>query len=285
MILFLADGRLGNQLFQYAFLNSVAGKNEKIVAFNMQQLVDCFDINSVNFLHINLGKYSLFFVRKFVKPFLTKVLVNTRIIGYIKQESRDGFLLPTCDKRKGTFPVTLVETGFFQSERLFDQKKIGINIKERYVKEAREFLDQISDDKEKIFIHVRRGDYLRENYLGSQGIDLPKSYFMNAIMKMVQTVKDPIFVFVTDDPGYVECCFEEIPNKVISRKSMATDLAIMSLCEYGIVSNSSFSWWGAYLMASRRKAIFPKYWYGWKRKVESNVSIQPWWAETIEVEP
>ena len=64
---------------------------------------------------------------------------------------------------------------------------------------------------------------------------------------------------------------------------MATDLAIMSLCEYGIVSNSSFSWWGAYLMKNRKEVIFPKYWYGWKQRVESHVGIQPEWAKLIDV--
>ena len=91
------------------------------------------------------------------------------------------------------------------------------------------------------------------------------------------------FIFLSDDAGFVECCFEDIENKYISRNSMTVDLAIMSLCLYGIVSNSSFSWWGAYMMKDRKKVVFPKYWYGWKIKVESHVNIQPEWAEVIEV--
>ena len=91
------------------------------------------------------------------------------------------------------------------------------------------------------------------------------------------------FIFLSDDAGFVECCFEDIENKYISRNSMTVDLALMSLCLYGIVSNSSFSWWGAYMMKDRKKVVFPKYWYGWKNKVESHVDIQPEWAEVIEV--
>ena len=63
---------------------------------------------------------------------------------------------------------------------------------------------------------------------------------------------------------------------------MGVDLAIMSLCEAGICSNSSFSWWGAYLIKDRKKVIMPRYWYGWKQKIESHIRIQPEWAETIE---
>ena len=97
-------------------------------------------------------------------------------------------------------------------------------------------------------------------------------------------VENPFFVFLTDDPTFVECCFSDIENKTVSKNNMATDLAIMTSCEYGVVSNSSFSWWGAYLMKSRKKVIFPKYWYGWKHKTESHINIQPKWADVIDVE-
>ena len=65
---------------------------------------------------------------------------------------------------------------------------------------------------------------------------------------------------------------------------MPTDLAIMNLCEYGVVANSSFSWWGAWMMKNRKKVIFPKYWYGWKLRIESHVGIQPSWCEVIDIE-
>jgi Glycosyl transferase family 11 len=88
---------------------------------------------------------------------------------------------------------------------------------------------------------------------------------------------------LSDDPSYVECCLSEFKNKIISKNSMGIDLAIMSLCGAGICSNSSFSWWGAYLMKDRKKVIMPKYWYGWKQKKESHVGIQPKWTEVIDI--
>jgi hypothetical protein len=36
-------------------------------------------------------------------------------------------------------------------------------------------------------------------------------------------------------------------------------------------------------MKERKKVIFPKYWYGWKSKIESHIDIQPSWAKVIEV--
>jgi len=131
---------------------------------------------------------------------------------------------------------------------------------------------------------VRRGDYLFEKYLDEVGIDLPRSYFTKAMEAIKKEVENPFFIFLSDDPAFVACCFQDEKNKYISRNDMGVDLALMTLCEYGIVSNSSFSWWGAYLMQNRKKVIFPNYWYGWKQKIASHIDVQPSWAEVIEVE-
>ena len=42
------------------------------------------------------------------------------------------------------------------------------------------------------------------------------------------------------------------------------DLCLMSLCSGGIIANSSFSWWGAWLQKDRGKIIAPdpKKWFG-----------------------
>jgi hypothetical protein len=282
MILFLSDGRLGNQLFQYAFLNTIRKDNEKIIASNMEQFVDRFDIDNELFIHVATNKYSRFIIKKFFKPLLM-FLVNIKLIGYIKQNRNATSLLSTYSEQKGVFPIRLVETNFFQSEKFFCSTRVDFALKENYINEAKKILEQISDEFTKVFVHVRRGDYVFEEYLDNQGIDLPKKYFLDAIEKIKQEVENPFFIFLSDDSGFVECCFSDIENKYISRNSMATDLALMSLCEYGIVSNSSFSWWGAYMMKERKKVIFPKYWYGWKSKIESHIDIQPSWAKVIEV--
>lgn len=283
MIIFIGDGRLGNQLFQYAFLNTIAKKNEKIVVVNMEQLIEIFDIENKNLKNIQLGKYCRFLARRALIPFL-EIFVRLKLINYVYQNRDEKFLpLPTFSIHKGLFPITLVKTDFFQSENFFAQDKIDFRIKEKYIDDAKSFLTNIPSGFTKIFVHVRRGDYLFEEYFGIKGINLPKNYYEKAIRVITKDVKKPYFIFLSDDPEFVECCFEYIENKIISRNSTGIDLAIMSLCEYGIASNSTFSWWGAYLMKNRKRVIFPKYWLGWKSKIEYPKGIIPEWAEVLDV--
>lgn len=281
MIFFISDGRLGNQAFQYAFLNSKAEINEKVVCINMGQFVSYFDFNNQNFIFLSSSRITLFLYKNIVSKILSS-LVRFKVIGCIDQLRVAGTPMPEVLKIKGIIPFTYVKTGFFQSEKLFIDEKIDFFLKEKYVKKARSIL-LIQPENEKVFIHVRRGDYISLVYQGEQGIDLPKQYFLNAIKEIEKNVDNPFYIFLTDDPGFVRCCFDEIENKFISEEDPATDLAIMSLCRYGIVSNSSFSWWGAYLAADKRMMIFPKYWYGWKKRIESHPSIQPSWSTVIDV--
>jgi hypothetical protein len=280
MILFFSDGRLGNQLFQYSFLNSLSKKNERIVCFNMKNFSENFIINNKKFTSIKLSRVQIFFYKKlFIRLFDFFSLI--KIVNVVSQSREGRKSLPEYSFVKGILPITYVKTGFFQSELMFDPGKVDFSLKENDLKVALSILSGLGEH-EFVFVHVRRGDYLNETYEGIRGIDLPRDYFTKAMNEISSTVKRPFYIFVTDDYGYVECCFSDVKCKFISKESMSIDLALMSLCQNGIASNSSFSWWGAYLMLDRKEVIFPRYWYGWKIKKESHPCIQPSWGKILD---
>jgi len=284
MIIFINDGRLGNQIFHFAFLRRIARRKELMLLINMEMYFQAFDFEKSGIWHS--GNHYLFLLaRFFFLPFL-KSLARARIIssvGIKKNAEQDADSLDFVERR-GLFSfLRFVETDFYQSEKYFLPDFVcSIKMKAQYLREADIFLRSISDDFKKVFVHVRRGDYINEVFMNERGIDLPKAYFKKAIELIKQEVQNPFFIFLTDDPSYCSDCFEELENKTISMNSMFVDFAIMMLCDAGIISNSSFSWWGAYLMKSKGRLIAPRYWYGWKQKVEFPACIQASCFKTIE---
>jgi Glycosyl transferase family 11. len=290
MIIYFSDGRLGNQIFQFVFLCSISNSNERILTFFMGNFFEIFEINNCNIKDISVkNRYVNFLIRKVIFPTVDKIFKGLAKfqITTLYEQKRDinKFPLPEYVVKKGYIPIKYVAPDFYQSERLFRKEILGkMKIKEKYLKEAKNIINSLPKDTEKVFIHIRRGDYVDLTFLGQKGIVLPKSYYLNAVSELNKEVRNPFYIFVSDDPDYVRDCFENIEPKYISSNSVGVDLSLMSLCEYGVCSNSTFSWWGAYLMKNRKKVIFPKYWFGWKQKIESHPGIYPDFATIIEVE-
>ena len=129
-----------------------------------------------------------------------------------------------------------------------------------------------------IFIHIRQSDNIgREEYHPI----LPISYFENALGYFAEDT--PCFVF-TDDIDWCkkQSFFDQdrfMFNDSNDRYEYQTidgtgqmqntllpqvDLCLMSLCSGGIIANSSFSWWGAWLQNGKGNIIAPdpEKWYG-----------------------
>jgi len=270
MIIFFSAGQLGNQIFQYVYVESLCKDNEKIVT-SFCEYFDIFEYDDRKYVFVN--KYIRFILRRFLT-----ILMKLRVITYIKQKQKiyKGQIVDVDDTifKKGILGNIKVVDGFFQSKKFV---KFQPKIKEIYIKKAKEFLaDIVGKDYHLVFIHIRRGDYLDWSVLGEKDPSLPVEYYKKQIDYFLDKLNNPFFIFLSNDIGFVEKEFGYLKNKKISKNSVGVDLAIMSLCEYAIVSNSTLSWWGAYLMKKRKIVFAPKYWVGWK----SNV----WFPEGIEVD-
>ena len=63
---------------------------------------------------------------------------------------------------------------------------------------------------------------------------------------------------------YIPYCKEVFPEGVLFSDGTndLVDLCLMSLADHNIISNSSFSWWGAYLNQNQNKKIItPSNWF------------------------
>ncbi len=290
MILFLSDGRLGNQLFQYAFLNTIAKDNEKIIVSGFEDLKEVFEIDNIIFLN-KKNRLIRAFLFRICKPILNffadKNIISSIAVNHEKVLDRYRRETTTFTKSEGFFNFfTFVKLGFFQSEKFFDKVVVQqLKIKDKYLDEANEFLKSVPQDSNKIFVHIRRGDYKEFTVYGKSTL-LPISYFHSQIEWFMKNKTNTYFIFLSDEPDFLEKEFAYIKNKAIPiNNSVGMDLAIMTKCNGAILSPSSFGWWGSYLMQKRDIVIAPKYWLGFNTGIDFGTCISncPSFATQINI--
>ena len=178
---------------------------------------------------------------------------------------------PNIEQKWGKFHYEHIEPskdnptafcGFYQSEKYF--KKHSEAIRDLF-SPPRSFINKVL--KEYPFfanetvaaINVRRGDYLTQ--LTRHPV-VSLEYINEAYESLPSHDK---LLIMSDD---IEWCKENIklPNLVFSDNSKFWDaegIWLLSLCDHFIISNSTFSWWGAWLSRTDNKVVIaPSTWFG-----------------------
>jgi hypothetical protein len=285
VIIFFGEGRLGNQLFQYAFLKNFAKKGELIFTNNFSELLELFDIQD-NIINIR-NKHLVFITKKILVVFLKK-LARLRVISYC-QANKEKINNLTREKDsykflRGLFPIIFIFPGYFQSENFFDKKNLAnLKIKSKYKNRAKAILSKAPKNRQKIFVHIRRKDYKKINhhFLGKHYFSLPLTYYKNSFNYLSKRIKNPYYIFFSDDIDFVKENFKKITPGFISENSMFIDFTMMTLCNGGIASNSSFSWWASYFMKKKKFVLVPKYWLGFNNKLVHPIGIYPNFSKII----
>ena len=254
------NGRLGNQMFQYASLRGIAAKNG----------YDWCIPSDKSYHRDNYGLFETFMMTN----------VGPKNLGMVQgdyvQENDHCFLEDFFTQ----LPDNVSLDGYFQTEKYFAHIKDEIledfTFREDYLTPCMEYIDSL--DAAPIFLHIRQSDNIgREEYHPI----LPLTYFEDALKEFPEDT--PCFVF-TDDMEWCKSqeffkqdrfLFNESNGRYTYRTIDGTgqmqntllpqvDLCLMSLCSGAIIANSSFSWWGAWLQNDRGKVIAPspKKWFG-----------------------
>ena len=231
-------GGLGNQLFGLA---ACLGLSERIGLDAAYSLVN-----------YGLDNPRKFEIGKIVDSFDLK-LVND--YEYVFKESKYyEFDEASLDVSPGT-----VMRGYFQSYRYFS------NID----KLLRSAILNASEDKvtpgsvERIAIHQRRGDYLLPIYSDFHGV-ASNQYFVSAV-RTLRNIWGPVPVDVfSDSPEEGVRLASEISDAIYREDTGMNPLEVLfelSRYRYLVGSNSSFSWWAAFLAEHQYgNVIFPKPW-------------------------
>lgn len=116
-----------------------------------------------------------------------------------------------------------------------------------------------------IIVHIRRGDYL--NHAETIGV-LDFAYFKNALDAIPRNENSEFWIFsdsltVAKDFAHF-ATLPDLRTSIIQAPSDSPDAESMLLMTLGsalVISNSTFSWWGAYLNKNADFIIAPKKWF------------------------
>jgi len=264
MIVFFEYGRLGNQLFQYAALKELY-PTQRILFIGCGELRQA--LASVDAIIIKKEKLPRLLLAGLKRLF--PALAKIHIIGTI-QESRENSRY-AVKKARGALSIYLLKPSDFQHSTMLEKIKPSLMLNDVLFRKASDWLNEKnikSNNENLVFVHVRRGDYLTWPSREYPAV-LDKHWYIQAMDQVRAKVKNPIFLLLSDDPYYAKDCFGDQPDILISENDMLVDLALMSQCQHGILSASSFAWWGAWFSKAHNTDegtyIAPKYWGGHRK--------------------
>jgi len=225
------NGRLGNQLFQYAACYSTAkrlGVEFFIPSKNVYEIKPdgCFDYSNNKWIEYQFRMYDCFN--------LTAQIKNENVNHTYKEPHFhfDSNFLNIKDS-------TSVE-GYFQSEKYFELYKDEIinefQFKEEIKNLAKRYFENFKD-KEVITIHIRRGD----NVINPVFPTISMEYIQTAINEF--TDKEYNYLIISDDILYCKQLFPNSDNiRFSTGENDFVDMCLMRMADHNIISNSSFSW-------------------------------------------
>ena len=269
-------GGLGNQMFQYSFARLLEALTNEEVKIDMSAY-DCNNADEVR------------------KPRLLKYNISLDIASPddIKKNRRfqvKNSPLTTGDKIKMLFEIALNRKYFFETDR----KLIKYNYFDGYWQSWR-YVDVVAEQlraefkpnytmhentlaiqntmqgENSVFIGVRRGDYLAEQeHYGSLG----EQYYNAAIKKVLESVSNPVFYVFSNDIAWVKENLNFSDRKVIYREQEEIiddfeELQLMRSCKNAIIGNSTFHWWGAWLIENKDKIVVAPYnWFFDEKQID-----------------
>lgn len=153
--------------------------------------------------------------------------------------------------------------GYFLAEEYFHENKDYIKkifiLDDKYISEnAKEYYSSIVNCSCSVAISIRlQDDYLKSNVHNV----CTKEYFLQAIQVIQEKFPDAYFFVFADDIERAKGLELNIPSTYIENMSDVEGMFLLTKCNHYIISNSSFSWWGAYLGEYSEKVILaPKKW-------------------------
>lgn len=277
MVIVHLYGGVGNQLFQYTFGEYIRCK----YGLNVY-----YDVSSFGILE-TYRDYQLDVITKDLPLYKTGPFFFSRYNKYIRYVLRLAFksqpgVKYICDYEDEFTEDILNDSGckilYFDgywhnkkyAEWLYEHNPGIFTPIVNMPEVLNEYLAFVKDNNV-ISLHVRRGDYLKpenQNMLGACSND----YYQKAVNILLEKYPSSHLLVFSDDTAWVEENLHfDIPMKVVQNYEIQPFwyIMLMSKCRHHVISNSTFSWWGAFLNNNSNKSVvIPSKWYSDKENPE-----------------
>ncbi|WP_025761792.1 alpha-1,2-fucosyltransferase [Dyadobacter tibetensis] len=243
------NGRLGNQLFQYCFLQYLKSRDPQKTYFfpnpHHASLARYFDLGYWPNLSLNSKLYSL----------LTRSVPRVRSFKEVHVQN-------LFSPKHHTPRDWTIYHGFFQSDFYINQigRPLSLKIKAAFRQAFDEQYGDLFRNHKTVVVHIRRTDYLS---YGKRDISLPIEYFQRELMR-IEALESYKVIFVSDDMEFVKNAFPHRDNYMFLSNSEIIDFQLIQNADIAIISNSTFAWWAAYLCPKKNRVIAPHNWFGFR---------------------
>ena len=271
------DGRIGNQLFMYAFAKSVSKKrqNELIVIDDYEaikrnyknSLID-YNLKNVKYVHDHKMLYKFGFIKQNIIFFLYRVLrkkmnFNSRFKMEKKFQNffnlnglilcENGYLDYNVPKTKNIFI-----NGYFQSSNYFrdvrDEVLNDFNLNFEQLKVFYPNIEKICK-RNTVCISIK----VQHNVGNSMYDVCNDGYWQEAIKFICDSVDNPLFFICSDDVEYVKNNLIDCSKYDVIYQDptvpVNVSLAIMAQCKHFVIGNTTFGWWAQYLCSYDKKIV------------------------------
>jgi hypothetical protein len=247
------SGRLGNQLFQWAFAHRLAANyGSKVTLFLDSSHANGFKGDDL-YSHFEKCEHVEAITRKDLVGLAIKSLdkiskINTPLSLAIEKNlnflrTKDSYLIPTLPRERPK-----LVTGFFINSRNVEQVEEVVYLEIQKILGQIEFPRNLPENYQ--YIHIRRGDYVTTDF--TYGLIGSGHYqrFLN---------KELPLVIGTDDFNSAKSVIADLnPDFVFSSSDSSAwqALKMMSMADSLVLANSTLSWWGGFLASNRGKIVY-----------------------------
>ena len=289
-------GRLGNQMFQYAYARALMKQTNNKLIINFKSFLKesqgmsqdgwenslkyfnttdfkIYDKSIPFYLYATKSNF-IQFLSLFLYLFLKKTAKRNKYFNRIKERTHLNLLKkniyiqdyinlnfqPSLDKN-------ILIKGWFEDPSYFSNVKEELRdeFTPKQLSSYAEHLINEIESTQSICLSIRTFNEIRHNpdWFDKYNV-CGKDYYLKAITYFKKNLPNCTFYIFSDDTEWVKKNYNFKGLTVVfcnQFNNSAEAMYVMSKCKNFIISNSTFSWWGQYLSVNNKKIVIcPKIW-------------------------